>query len=285
MDEAIANIDGRAQELTGLLEITPLFRREDLVNVTHFVVLPLALIKAFYVHLRNFVSILIQLLMEGKVDSRQSYAVNIGQGMLTHSQIWAAIDALAIREGLTPSSLAKLAGLDPTTFNRSKRQKSEGQLRWPSTESIAKVLAATGAGVDEFLLMIPHPEREVRRVPFRILKENAEDWFDLKGNLAGGWDEIAFPSITHGNVFALEVKGHQFAPVFRDGDIILADPKIQTRRGDRIFLQDNAGAIKLATLGHQTVTHLHLSTLQDNVLEPHALDNVRMIAKITWVSL
>ncbi|MGL4443960.1 MAG: helix-turn-helix transcriptional regulator, partial [Alsobacter sp.] len=35
--------------------------------------------------------------------------------MLTHGQIWTAIDAIAARYGLTASGLAKRAGLDPTT--------------------------------------------------------------------------------------------------------------------------------------------------------------------------
>ena len=41
--------------------------------------------------------------------------------MLTHAQIWSAIDRLAARASLSASGLAKRAGLDPTTFNKSKR--------------------------------------------------------------------------------------------------------------------------------------------------------------------
>jgi phage repressor protein C with HTH and peptisase S24 domain len=67
--------------------------------------------------------------------------------MLTHSKIWTAIDALARRYGLSPSGLAKRAGLDATAFNRSKRVTPEGRPRWPTTESVAKVLAATGASL------------------------------------------------------------------------------------------------------------------------------------------
>jgi phage repressor protein C with HTH and peptisase S24 domain len=61
--------------------------------------------------------------------------------MLTHAQVWSAIDRLATRAGLSASGLAKRAGLDPTTFNKSKRFTAEGRARWPSTESIAKALA------------------------------------------------------------------------------------------------------------------------------------------------
>ena len=60
--------------------------------------------------------------------------------LLTHNQIWNAIDRLAARAKLTASGLAKKAGLDPTTFNKSKRITPEGRPRWPSTESVAKAL-------------------------------------------------------------------------------------------------------------------------------------------------
>ena len=50
--------------------------------------------------------------------------------MLTHRAIWAAIDGLAERYGLTASGLARKAGLDPTTFNRSKRISRDGKQRW-----------------------------------------------------------------------------------------------------------------------------------------------------------
>ena len=63
--------------------------------------------------------------------------------MLSHDSIWKAIDALAAREDLSPSGLARLAGLDPTTFNPSKRFLADGRPRWPSTQSIAKILMAT----------------------------------------------------------------------------------------------------------------------------------------------
>src|SRR6201992_517380 len=71
--------------------------------------------------------------------------------MLTHAQIWSAIDRLAERAGLSASGLARRAGLDPTTFNKSKRMTAEGRARWPSTESIAKALAATATPVDAFV--------------------------------------------------------------------------------------------------------------------------------------
>ena len=76
--------------------------------------------------------------------------------MLSHDRIWAAIDKLADRNKLTPSGLARRAGLDATTFNRSKRIAADGRERWPSTESVSKILQATG---DVDLRFPPAPRR------------------------------------------------------------------------------------------------------------------------------
>ena len=46
---------------------------------------------------------------------------------LTHNQIWTALDRLAARAKLSPSGLAKRSGLDPTTFNKSKRITPDGR--------------------------------------------------------------------------------------------------------------------------------------------------------------
>ena len=78
--------------------------------------------------------------------------------MLTHAQIWNAIDRLAARSKMTASGLAKKSGLDPTTFNKSKRITPEGRPRWPSTESVAKALAATNTKVDTFVTLITDGE-------------------------------------------------------------------------------------------------------------------------------
>ena len=69
---------------------------------------------------------------------------------LSHSAIWGAIDALAARAEMTPSALARLAGLDPTSFNPSKRVSAGRRPRWPSTESLAKVLDAAGVSLRDF---------------------------------------------------------------------------------------------------------------------------------------
>ena len=74
--------------------------------------------------------------------------------MFSHKDIWRGIDRLASSFGYSASGLAKKAGLDPTSFNKSKRLSPDGKPRWPSTESLAKILAVTGATMTDFISLI-----------------------------------------------------------------------------------------------------------------------------------
>jgi phage repressor protein C with HTH and peptisase S24 domain len=150
--------------------------------------------------------------------------------MLTHTQIWTAIDALARRYGLSPSGLAKRAGLDATAFNRSKRVTPEGRPRWPTTESMAKVLAATGASLDEFMHLLDDEGPALRKVPqpiplIGLTQAGAGGFFDDGGfPVGGGWDQIGFPRVEDDNAYALEVTGESMQPLYRDGDILIVSP-------------------------------------------------------------
>src|SRR6202165_6165467 len=103
------------------------------------------------------------------------------QGILTHEQIWSALDRLAERAGLSASGLAKKAGLDPTTFNKSKRITADGRERWPSTESLAKALAATNSSIDTFAQLIDSA-RTAQSVPLiGFAPAGASGYFDASG--------------------------------------------------------------------------------------------------------
>lgn len=205
--------------------------------------------------------------------------------MLTHSQIWAALDALAEREGLSPSSLAKRAGLDPTTFNRSKRKNVTGQLRWPSTESIAKVLSATDTSIDDFLHLIVQGEPSVRRIPFHALDASLSDAFDRAGRpILPVWDQIPFPSPDERQVFALEVRGNDYLPFYRDGAIVVVAPDAETRRGDRVLVLEKDGRVTLAVLGHQTASQVNLTAFNGEALAPCNSEQVRAVYRIIWAS-
>ena len=73
---------------------------------------------------------------------------------MKHRDIWRGLDALAAHHGLTPSGLARRAGLDPTAFNPSKREGADGRPRWPSTESLARVLESVGRRFEDFAALV-----------------------------------------------------------------------------------------------------------------------------------
>lgn len=64
--------------------------------------------------------------------------------------IWDTIEIIAQKQNLSVSGLARRAGLNPTTFNRSKRKSAAGQERWPSTYSIHRVLTASNLTWQDF---------------------------------------------------------------------------------------------------------------------------------------
>ena len=73
---------------------------------------------------------------------------------MTHNSMWMAINALAQNNHMSCSRLARVSGLDPTTFNKSKRFSKYGQPRWLGMETIAKVLKTTGTSFTEFAQMM-----------------------------------------------------------------------------------------------------------------------------------
>ena len=69
---------------------------------------------------------------------------------MTNDQLWDAITNLAKCLNMSCSGLAKFAGLDATTFNKSKRVNRFGEKRWPATYTLAKVLNAANITLAEF---------------------------------------------------------------------------------------------------------------------------------------
>src|SRR3954451_22088180 len=208
--------------------------------------------------------------------------------MLTHAQIWNALDRLAARAGLSASGLAKRAGLDPTTFNKSKRITPEGRARWPSTESVAKSLAATGTNIDTFVQLIEDSGRPARQaVPLIGFAEaGTGGYFDDGGFPVGkGWDEIAFPAVTDEHAYALEISGESMVPAYRDGDVIIVSPAAPVRRGDRVVVKTKNGEVMVKELKRQTAKQVELKSLNaDHPERTLSLEDVVWIARIVWAS-
>jgi phage repressor protein C with HTH and peptisase S24 domain len=208
--------------------------------------------------------------------------------MLTHAQIWTALDRLAARAGLSPSGLARKAGLDPTTFNRSKRMTPQGRSRWPSTESLAKSLAATGTSMETFVQLIDDPDRSsAHGVPMIEFAQAATDsHFDDSGHPAGkGWDELAFPAIADDSAYALRFVGDSMAPIYRDGSVIVVSPAATIRKDDRVLVKTKDGEMTVREFKRRTPKVIELRALtkaQQNETLPAR--DVMWMARIVWAS-
>jgi phage repressor protein C with HTH and peptisase S24 domain len=207
--------------------------------------------------------------------------------MLTHTQIWEAIDALATLVGTSPSGLARRAGLDPTTFNRSKRITSDQRPRWPSTESVAKCLA-TGVTLDQFVSLIGGgPRSSLRTVPMIGFAQAGEpNHFDQRGFPDGnGWEEFGFAAVEDRNAYALEVSGDVLRPAYRDGTFIIVSPAAAIRRGDRVVVKTRSGEVIAKELARKTSKAIELKSL--NPAQPDrmfATEDYLWIARIVWAS-
>ncbi|PZU93981.1 MAG: DNA-binding protein [Chelatococcus sp.] len=208
--------------------------------------------------------------------------------MLTHDQIWGAIDSLAQRYGFTASGLARKAGLDATTFNRSKRVGPDGRERWPSTESISKILAATGASFDEFMSVVLRrdvaPPRTIPLIGFA--QAGSGGFFDDGGFPVGsGWEEVAFPGVSDDKAYALEISGDSMLPLYRDGDTIIVSPSAAVRRGDRVVVKTAEGEVLVKQLRRQTAKTVELASLNpEHPDRAIALADIAFMARVIWAS-
>jgi phage repressor protein C with HTH and peptisase S24 domain len=208
--------------------------------------------------------------------------------MLTHAQIWGALDRLAARAGLSASGLAKKAGLDPTTFNKSKRITPDGRPRWPSTESVAKSLAATGCSVESFVQLIDEKARPPAKAVqlIGLAEAGGGGYFDDAGFPVGrGWDEIPFPAINDEHAYALEISGNSMEPAYRDGTIILISPAASIRRGDRVVVKTREGEVMVKELKRRTAKTVELRSVNtEHGDRSLPVRDVEWIARVMWAS-
>jgi len=207
---------------------------------------------------------------------------------MQHNDIWRALDALAAENGLSASGLARRAGLDATAFNPSKRVGPDGRARWPSTESVSKVLAATKTSLDAFASLVSGETagfraaaaKPVRRMPLiGLAQAGSAGYFDDGGFPSGaGWDEISVPEVPDPNAYALEISGESMEPVFRDGDTIIVSPAAPVRRGDRVVVRTRGGEVMAKELLRRSARKVELASL--NPLHPgYSFD----LTELTWM--
>jgi len=215
--------------------------------------------------------------------------------MLSHDRVWAAIDALAANYSLSASGLAKRAGLDSTAFNKSKRLSADGRPRWPSTESLAKIIEATNSSLDEFFALIegkakggdrPLPAQSSTVPLIGFAQAGAGGFFDDAGFPAGqGWDLIELPAQSGEGSYALQVQGDSMLPLYRHGDMLVVQPNAPVRKGDRVVVKTVTGEVMAKVLERRTATALDLVSLNPEHPDRRlAAGDVEWLARIVWAS-
>lgn len=204
---------------------------------------------------------------------------------LTHERLWAAIDAIAAGHGLSPSALARRAGLSSTAFNKSKRVTSDGRPRWPSTESIAKVLEATGAGLSELVHLVvgAAPAPATAFLPFSDEPAPPAGFAEADG--AEIDRAVRLPGPADDGVFAHRLDAEAAAPLYRPGDVLIVSTAAPLARGDRVLVRtvDGRVAVRLFLARNGRSSEFASPAGRRRRLRLPAAD-VLWIARILWAS-
>ena len=210
--------------------------------------------------------------------------------MFTHKQVWAAIDTIAERYRFSASGLAKKSGMDPTSFNPSKRNGPDGRPRWPTTESVANLLNASGASVEEFTDLLTgrkgQPPKRKQLPLLGFAQAGKGGFFDDSGFPAGtGWEEIEVPGVTDATAYALEITGDSMLPVYREGDTIIVSPGATLRKGDRVVVKTSDGQVMAKIMQRQTAKTIELASFNTaHVTKTLDMKDVDWVARIIWAS-
>ena len=208
---------------------------------------------------------------------------------LSHGQIWKAIDGLARREGISASALARRAGLDSTSFNPSKRfgPGDPPRPRWPSTESLTRILQATGLSLGEFAALAHDAPERPATVPMLGMAQAGQDgFFDDAGLPVGdGWEQTDLPRPRE-TLLSLRVTGDSMAPVYREGDRIIVDREASdVRKGDRVVVRTTGGETLAKEVAGLTAKAVTLASINP-AYEPRvvARKDIVWMGRILWVS-
>ena len=208
---------------------------------------------------------------------------------LSHAQLWKAIDGLARHEGLSVSALAKRAGLDATSFNPSKRfgPGDPPRPRWPSTESLTRILTATGLSLGEFATLARDAVERPATVPMLGMAQAGQDgYFDDAGLPVGdGWEQTDLPR-PRDSLLSLRIVGDSMAPLYREGDRVIVDREAtEVRKGDRVVVRTTGGetlAKEVAALTAKSVALASVNPAYEGRNLAHR--DILWMGRILWVS-
>ncbi len=205
---------------------------------------------------------------------------------MQHVDVWRGVDLLAEKHGLSASGLAKLAGLDATAFNKSKRQSKDGRPRWPSTESISRALDAVGEEFGDFAELVSGQAGVSLPVLDFSDALSASHFSDTGSTSGADWARAHFPGRNFdARAFALDIVDHGMAPTYRLGDRLIISPDAESQVGDRVVAMCSDEKLIVGELGRSAERHIEIRPLAEGssalILNKNELT---WIARILWVS-
>ena len=208
---------------------------------------------------------------------------------MKHPDIWRAIDELAETNGYSPSGLAREAGLDATTFNKSKRVAPDGKRRWPSSESLAKILDVTGTSLLDFAALVNKTVLKTRIAVLPLAVTTGAGaktvHFDDNGQPAGkAWAKRTIPGSDDAAAFGIDVNNATLAPAYRAGSLLIAAPGARLQKGDRAVVVQANGTLVIGEITRAAGKTHELTTL-GKAAKKIAVERtgMRLIAKIAMV--
>ena len=205
--------------------------------------------------------------------------------MLAHGEVWHAIDALAQKNGLSASGLARRSGLDPTTFNKSKRFAADGRPRWPSTESIAKILKATNTSIGELFGAASAQIERTGTLAVPLIGE-AHAGLELLPRAPGQAIMlprppriVSFPDRRREPLYALSVVGDSMLPLYRDGDVLFIASEAPVNVGDRVVVKVEGSEVMVRVLHARTEVELTF-----HAISPDHPDLVFPASDVLWMA-
>lgn len=213
--------------------------------------------------------------------------VRVIGGVMQYEQVWNAVDKLAESQGLSPSGLAKKAGLDATTFNKSKRIRPDGKKRWPSLGSLNKILEVSGLNFEQFY-NLAETENEVKFTPSIPFIKCSQLDGDLpirdKEFVTTEWTQVRFPD-GKDKLYAIDIDNNNFMPTYRNGTLLVVSKNSEMRRGDRLVIIDPKGGMTIKEFIRRTATSLEVREITSPNKESSIdLCEVLLVNRIVWAS-
>ncbi len=203
-------------------------------------------------------------------------------------EIWNAIDKLAKINNMSPSAMAKKAGLNSTTFNKSKRIGPDGKKRWPSFESINKLIVAFNISLLDFY-NIANPKNPNQNtlwpnlLPVCNYSNLKNEKIEQNTFVTSDWPKTAFPGRDE-NLYMLELDISNFEPFYNNGSNLIISKHTDIRKNDMVIIISKNGTVTIGKFFRQTMEYIELLPINAKASAKQSLSKIKMINRIVWAS-